>query len=388
MQLLLALLALLGHGFLWAAFFNHSHATAMSRRILDPLTLATLATAALLPIGLGSRSLRDGLPGAGPGDWSALGWIARLYLGACCIAGAGALARWILRQPRRPAAVLRSDRRRVVDLGRRGGPSSPQNPKRPLIARLPGNQVLELSMVERAIEIPRLPPALDRLTVVHLSDFHMTGYPGRAYFTEAVKLSNQWEPDLVAITGDLVDRPECLGWLPETIGQLTGRFGVYFVLGNHDHWVDTEALRQALTDHGLIDLGGRWTEAEIRGERVILAGNELPWSSPAADFEDAPPPSAAGGPLRIVLAHSPDQLGWARACGVDLLLAGHTHGGQICLPLAGPIVSATHLGTAYASGVFHEPPTVMQVSSGVSAEIPVRLWCPPEIIKLVLRAAL
>ncbi len=121
---------------------------------------------------------------------------------------------------------------------------------------------------------------------------------------------------------------------------------------------------------------------------MILAGNGLPWLRPAADLTRAPPASSEGGPLRIALAHSPDQLGWARAHGVDLLLAGHTHGGQIRVPLLGPILSATRLGAAYSSGVFHAPPTVMHVTRGVSAQIPVRIHCRCELARLVLRSTL
>ena len=124
---------------------------------------------------------------------------------------------------------------------------------------------------------------------------------------------------------------------------------------------------------------------EIHGQPVALAGNELPWFAPAADFGDCPDP-ADGRPLRIVLAHSsrPARLGPRQ--DVDLLLAGHTHGGQICLPLIGPLLSPCHTGVKYASGLFHIPPTIMQVTRGVSALTPVRYFCPPEMVHLVLRS--
>ena len=116
-----------------------------------------------------------------------------------------------------------------------------------------------------------------------------------------------------------------------------------------------------------------------------MAGNELPWFPPAADLSQAPPP-APDGPLRIVLAHSPDQIAWAQSADVDLMLAGHTHGGQIRLPLLGPIFVPSRWGVHYASGLFHAAPTTMHVSRGVSAEFPVRVGCPPELAHLVLRS--
>jgi hypothetical protein len=117
-----------------------------------------------------------------------------------------------------------------------------------------------------------------------------------------------------------------------------------------------------------------------------LAGNELPWLVPAADMSNCPPRNG-DGPLRIVLAHSPDQLDWAQAQDADLLLAGHTHGGQIRLPLIGPILSPTREGVKYASGVFYAPPTIMHVTRGVSGLLPLRLKCPPEMVYLLLHAA-
>ena len=118
---------------------------------------------------------------------------------------------------------------------------------------------------------------------------------------------------------------------------------------------------------------------------VILAGNELPWFVPAADLRDCPPRAAPSGPPRIGLAHTPDQLDWACANEFDLLLAGHTHGGQICLPLVGPLFVPSIVGVRYAAGVFGRGPTVLHVTRGVSGELPVRWNCPPEIVRLVVR---
>jgi predicted MPP superfamily phosphohydrolase len=262
-------------------------------------------------------------------------------------------------------------------------PSSQQPPQHFLV-RLSGNEILSLDVTERAIDVPRLPPALDGLSLVHLSDFHFTGRVAMDYFREVVRHSNELDPDLVAVTGDLVDRPRCIDWIPETLGRLRARYGVYFVLGNHDARVDLHRLKAVLGQCGLVHLGGRWIEIQVRSERVVLAGNELPWLPPAADLADCPP--RQGGPLRILLAHTPDQLDWARRADADLLLAGHMHGGQICLPLIGPIFSPSRLGVTHAAGLFYAPPTILHVSRGVSAEVPVRLNCPPEITLLRLHA--
>ncbi len=314
------------------------------------------------------------------------------YLAICWISAVVGVGWWIWRAVgQQPPEVLRFHRTRVVELTpRRDAQADPATPAgaeqdHHYLVRLPRNEVLQLDLSERAIGVPRLAPALDGLSLVHLSDFHFTGRVGKAYFCEVVRHSNQLEPDLVAITGDLVDRDECIDWIPGTLGRLRARYGVYYILGNHDKRVDMDRLREVLHDSGLVDLGGRWLEIEVRGERIVLAGNELPWLMPAADMSRCPRRTESGGPLRIVLSHSPDQLDWARAHDADLILAGHTHGGQIQLPWIGPILAPSLWGVRYASGLFYAPPTIMHVTRGVSGELPVRLNCPPEMAQLVLR---
>jgi len=254
------------------------------------------------------------------------------------------------------------------------------------MARLPGNEILRLEEIDRGLELPRLPAELSGFSILHLSDLHFTGLVGKWYFDEVVRRCNARRPDLIALTGDFVDEESCIDWIPDTLARLEARYGVYFILGNHDLRVDSARVRKALTDGGLIDLGGRFLEVELRGQRVVMAGNEVPWFPPAADLSNAPPSSLRGGPFRIVLAHSPDQFGWARRNEVDLVLAGHTHGGQVCLPGIGPIFSPCLHGVRHAQGVIAARPTVMHVTKGVSAQLPVRFGAVPEAVLLDLLA--
>ena len=121
------------------------------------------------------------------------------------------------------------------------------------------------------------------------------------------------------------------------------------------------------------------------GPPLIVAGNELPWYRPASDFSACSNAEAIGRSMRLLLAHSPDQFGWAHANDVDLMLAGHLHGGQVRLPVLGAITSPSAHGVRYVSGVFARGNTVMHVSRGVGSLTPVRFGCPPEIAVLVLR---
>jgi hypothetical protein len=151
---------------------------------------------------------------------------------------------------------------------------------------------------------------------------------------------------------------------------------------------DVPGLRRTIADCGWVDLGSRVEVVAIDGRKILLAGNERPWFGTAPDV----PPRARdadGAPiLRILLSHSPDQIRWARQQNFDLMLAGHTHGGQIQLPVIGPMVSPSLFGVKYASGVFYESPTLVHVSRGVSGLDPIRINCLPEVTKLILRPAI
>jgi len=89
--------------------------------------------------------------------------------------------------------------------------------------------------------------------------------------------------------------------------------------------------------------------------------------------------------VRILLSHSPDQIQWARAREFDVMLAGHTHGGQIQLPALGPLIGQSRYGVRYCCGVFYVPPTLLHVSRGLSGVQNLRINCRPELTKLVLK---
>jgi hypothetical protein len=380
--------AFFGHMVLCVALINRAHATKIRTRVGKCLWLSMAVIVPAVPIFFGYwfwvRAERLGSTVA----FSTIPAAAVPYLGTCWLAAFAATIHWFRKRViGSPSASLRSDRRRTYRLLQALAAPDSEDHQQHFLVRLPGNEILELDVAELGVDLHGLPPALDRFTVLHMSDLHLTGRVAKSYFQEVVQICNDLEPDLVAVTGDLVDSSACIGWIADTLGRLTSRYGCYFVLGNHDLETDLQILREHLDDAGFVDLGGRWVEIEVGDSSVVLAGNELPWLPPAADFGQAPPPSNRGGPIRIALSHSPDQLPWAQRNEVDLLLAGHLHGGQIRLPLVGPIVSPSRHGTRYASGVFEAPPTILHVSRGVSGEIPLRLNCRPEVAKLTLHAA-
>lgn len=404
----LLLLAILGHGFLWIGLVNRLHAVNIRRRTIKRITLVLFFFAAAIPIAIIVWCINHAaLPmiafaNGRVGDTVGASVITRsisVYLMLCAAIGAITLVRLIaMRWLQRIPAVVRYSGRRLATLNLQPDAERPEDARHHPMAHWPFNEILRLQITERAIEFSRLPAALDGLTIVQLSDLHFTGYIGKTYFRELVRVANELEPDLICLTGDLFDSTKHFAWIDDTLAKLRARYGVYFILGNHDLRVDSQRLREILTDRGLIDLGGHWRTLDIAGETIVLCGNERPWFKHPGDWQHGPAgidsgekqkenaPAAEHG-FRIALAHSPDQLGWARSRGIDLMLSGHTHGGQICIPPFGALFSPSARGVRYLAGVHDVPPTVLHISRGISSDIPIRWRCPPELIRLELRAS-
>jgi hypothetical protein len=250
----------------------------------------------------------------------------------------------------------------------------------------PRNEVLRVEVTEREVALPNLPPEWDGLSVLHLSDLHFNGTPGLPFFEHALAAAQGLRLDLIALTGDVLDRHTLADWLPTTLGRLAAPLGRYFVLGNHDAYDRPDEIRAALRGAGWTDVGGRSIAVPARGGAgtLLVAGTEVPWlgTHPALPERRGEDGDRNGEPgLRLLLSHTPEQFAWARSRGFDLVLAGHLHGGQIHLPLLGPVN-----GGRYHAGVYQSGGTVMHVSRGLGAIFPVRWGCPPEVTKLVLRA--
>jgi predicted MPP superfamily phosphohydrolase len=385
MVYLLVALAIFGHWALCIYVINRLHSTALPPWLIKCIDLLWYVMLFILPV-----VVLLVLLGPTPAWWTSRPW-ARLatlaYAGLCYVSLPAVIPVWIrhIRQSK-ITQRLESNEATVVDVERHLGRLPSGSIATTVAARLPWNDVFQLSVHRKVIRLPRLPANLDGLTIAHLSDLHFTGRVTRPYYDLVVDQANQLDADLMVISGDIIDKRKCFGWLSEVLGRLRAREGVFFVLGNHDLRIHDEVgLRNELVKSGLVDLGGRFEMREIRGYPVAIAGNELPWFQPAANMRQIPTEHPAGRPFRIAVSHSPDQIEWARRNDVDLMLAGHTHGGQIRLPVIGPIFSPSAYGVRYASGTFFEDPTLLHVSRGLSGTRPLRLNCPPELALLTLR---
>lgn len=382
-----ATLALLGHGLLWLGVFNRLHGTALRPPVLKTIELLialwSLVFCTLLWRSSGFDSA-DLLPPRTP-----TAFYATFCLCVLCVA----LTRWLWLRMQGPPRCLIDSRSLRIDVTDRLGFKPAGNWIGRICTSLPGNEILTLEVVEKVVALRRLPRALDGLKIAHWSDLHFTGRIGREYFEFVTEETLRRAPDMIVVTGDIHDTWACRDWFETTIGRLTAPNGVFFILGNHDLRPGrTRELRSILESYGLIDLGGKVLRREILGTEILLAGNELPWFGPQPACSEATrskpqDASSESPPLRILLSHSPDQIGWAIRNRFDLVLAGHTHGGQICPPVIGPIVAPSRYGVRFAGGLFQVDSTVMHVSRGLSGEEPIRYGCPPELAVLQLRAA-
>jgi predicted MPP superfamily phosphohydrolase len=249
-----------------------------------------------------------------------------------------------------------------------------------------------LERQELPLPVPGLPRALDGLRVLHLSDVHAGYGPGLRTFRDAVRWSALLRPDIAVITGDLVARRRAEPRFRALAGELsaTAAYGAYAVLGNHDHAEgnDPFAAGGPLTSLEGVDLlGAERRELVVRGERVCLVGVDArAWlKEPAYDLSEHLDRTAS---LRVLLCHYPIALDRVRNGDFHLILAGHIHGGQICMPWPGGRVGLAHPRERYLHGVFQRENTVMHVSAGLGTTfVPLRLLARPRATLLELRYA-
>ena len=243
-----------------------------------------------------------------------------------------------------------------------------------------------MRLVELELPLAGLPVELDGLRIVHLADFHL-GIPSPG--SQAVERAVAWvasrKPDLVLITGDLLARPRGAERLRSLIDRLPP---VYAVLGNHDFADSRDPFSKPVGD---VDLGpgtlllDQAETVELRGRRVQLVGVDpraymrleaRPWelADPTAD-------------LRVLLCHFPRIVDFLPERVFDLVLAGHMHDGQICLPYPHGKVRLAHPFAPYNHGIYRRPGGTLHVSSGLGTTfLPLRFFARPEATELTLRS--
>jgi predicted MPP superfamily phosphohydrolase len=233
-------------------------------------------------------------------------------------------------------------------------------------------------LVERTLAVPGLAAGLDGLRVGILTDIHRGSFLSRDELDHVVAMLNGARPDLIALLGDFVTWRDTryAASSAEALGALRAPHGVLAVLGNHD---DTRVVPRELAGRSITVLDDSSTTIAFGNTAVDVAGigywtRQRPEIAVAIRRASRPP---------ILLAHDPRRLAEAAQLGLPLVLSGHTHGGQISLPVLGPIAARKF---PVAAGPAVRGATILYVSRGVgTVVVPVRLNCPPEAVVLTLR---
>lgn len=266
------------------------------------------------------------------------------------------------------------------------------------------------AFVVREVTMPVLSPGSTPLRVLHLSDIHMRPSQRRkqAWLRE---LAN-WEPDLVVNTGDNLSHPKAVPAVVQALGDLLSVPGV-FVFGSNDYFAPTlknpgkyltdsdhrafgtplpwQDLRAAFNERGWLDLTHTRRELDVAGLRIAAAGVDDPHLGRDRYETIAGPPDPTAN-LRLGVTHAPYTrvLDRFAADGYQLVMAGHTHGGQLCLPFYGAVVTNCDLDRTRAKGASHwGADTALHVSAGIGTSpfAPFRFCCRPEATLLTLVAA-
>lgn len=246
-------------------------------------------------------------------------------------------------------------------------------------------------VVRREVTLKRWPERLQGFTVALLSDFHYDPYFSVHPLRAAVGMVNELRPDLILLAGDFVSQPiigderkAALAAEPcaHLLRGMQATYGSWAVMGNHDCSTDSKHVTSALEAEGIRVLVNKSVPIERDGARFWLAGvNDV--LSGAADLaktlHDVPARQAT-----ILLAHEPDFADYVSRFPVDLQLSGHSHGGQVRLPLLPPLY-LPRMAKKYVWGLRQVGPLTLYTNAGIgTVGLPVRLNCPPEITLLTL----
>jgi hypothetical protein len=244
---------------------------------------------------------------------------------------------------------------------------------------------------ELVVPTGRLPPGLSGLRVAHLSDLHVgaPGLNGRA-LRRGVDLVRRAAPDLVCVTGDLRARRAGDAVLRRELARLEAPLGAYAVLGNHDHahghdpFADGQALEH-LDGTPVRLLRDECVDVDVGGVHLAVAGLD-PRSHPDRPPADARPLPTMAGDYRILLAHFPRTFDRLSPRAADLVLSGHLHGGQLCVPYPGGKLRLSHGPGRYAEGLYGREGAVLHVSRGLGTTfVPFRVAARPEVTIIELQ---
>jgi len=257
---------------------------------------------------------------------------------------------------------------------------------------------LNLQTTHQAIYLPNLPRAFHGFQIVQLSDIHIGPYMDEDEIRKYVRIANELKADLAALTGDFITfDPSPQRAVVSALSGLRAPYGVFGCLGNHDAWADAEdSLTGLFGEAGVRMLRQQRVALTASGDHINLAGIDFANSRRmSAGYGHMSSARLEGlekllepGTANILLSHNPETFDRAAQLGVDLSLAGHTHGGQLALEFISPEWAPSRIVTPYVAGWFQQPGGQLYVNRGIGTiGAPMRVGAPPEITVLELRRA-
>jgi len=268
-------------------------------------------------------------------------------------------------------------------------PNRPQTPLRTLAlnlthaARAALTEPYMLTVEHQPIFLRKLPAELEGFRIVQLSDIHHGPFSSTEQIERAVDTANRLQPDIIALTGDYISRErQYAAPCAEMLGRLQAQYGVFAVLGNHDHWTDAALITDLFRAEGITVLINEGMRFEKAGGAFWLAGVD----DTMVGLEDISLALAGAqqDEMKLLLAHNPIILRRAAKAGVDLVLSGHTHGGQVAIR-----PERNETGRArrrLLKGLGRQGHTQIYVNRGLGTVVlPIRYGCPPEVSLLELR---
>ncbi len=229
-----------------------------------------------------------------------------------------------------------------------------------------------------------LPQSFNGITISHLTDLHLGTLVSESFIEGVVRKTNNLKSDIIVCTGDYVHEKNTINEIDKVwpiLSKLKAKHGVYSVLGNHDHWADTNRSLYWLDQTGQ-NIRHKSKAIYNGSERLLIGGagdfweDKLNIDSAFAEYE--------GDDCRLLLSHNPDSIDEEFNTKISLALCGHTHGGQVRVPFYGPPILPVR-NKEYSSGVFSTEKTKLFISRGIGWAIyPIRFNCFPEIAVLEL----
>ncbi|MEG6586270.1 metallophosphoesterase [Dendrosporobacter sp. 1207_IL3150] len=235
-----------------------------------------------------------------------------------------------------------------------------------------------------------LPAHLDNLKIIQLSDTHIGAFFSVDNLEEVLSVVKRENPDLLVITGDLIDDLTLLQPTMDKLNEITSelKFGVYFSWGNHEYFRDISKVRKALTNTSINVLTNSSKLLDDKGQSFYLLGVDYPWADSGyeqvAKREDMFNKAMQGVPenaFKILLSHHPDFIHNAFDAGIPLTLTGHTHGGQVAL-MGKSLLPVKY---KYMRGLYQKDNSYGYVSTGTGSWFPFRVGCPAEVTIFTLR---